>query len=273
MSAGCACDCHVGGAFRPPCNIPGGCGHLHTASRRQAWAVRQEDDHDDGRDRKTFRERLTDALDLLPEQYVHLYLALSEHAGAGERISGTRDDPVPPAVQVEALMRDIAATATTWERIVRDAAHLVDVGESRQESGVAIDRACRTLTAHMDTLLAHPAWAVWAWDDSAGPDGSWQPVDRTGREAATEIIRLSGRCHFMLGVTRVVYRLPLPCPTCGVAALTRENGASEVRCQSCGRGESEERYQWLVKVMAAEQARRGRGQGDGGADHPAVQPA
>lgn len=246
--------------------MPGGCGHLHHP------AASEDDDRPTSR-----RDRVVDALARLPELYVHLFLALPKQGAAGEKVSGTREPPVPIALEVEALMRDIASTVTTWERIVRDTASLTDVGESRQESGVAVDRACRTLAAHVDTLLACPPTSVWEWDDDAGPagtplgchyqgdrtrigrmalprgdapDGAYVAADRTGGDAARTIIALAGRCRVLLGMTRLVHRLPVPCPTCGVAALTREDGASEVRCQSCGRAEPEERYARLAMILA-----------------------
>lgn len=36
MADDCACACHVGGAFRPACDVPGGCGHLHTTPAAKA---------------------------------------------------------------------------------------------------------------------------------------------------------------------------------------------------------------------------------------------
>jgi hypothetical protein len=29
MSESCPCACYTGGAYRPPCDTPGGCAHLH----------------------------------------------------------------------------------------------------------------------------------------------------------------------------------------------------------------------------------------------------
>lgn len=227
------------------------------------------------------RQRLIRTLADLPEQYVHLYLALPKAGGSGERVSGSRDAPTPLSLRVEALMRDIVAGVTEWERQVRSAAGLVPVRRAPQGGGAPVARACRTLTAHADTLLALPTCRVREWDPEAGkkgvlpgahfrgdatklgrmaiprseaPDGAWVWAERTGAEGARELNRLGGRAFAVLGALRLVHRLPVPCPACGVMALTREDGASEVRCESCGITEPEGRYQHFAKAMADEMA-------------------
>jgi hypothetical protein len=238
--------------------------------------------HDDKPDR---RRRLARTLADLPEQYVHLYLALPKSGSAGERVSGSRDAPTPPDLQVDALMRDIAATVTEWEAAVRAAAGLTPFPRSSHAGGAPIARACRTLTAHIDTLLALPAQRVREWDPEAGkkgtvagahfrgdstkigkgalgrseaPDGAWVWAERTGAEGARQLNRLGGLAFGMLGTLRLVHRLPVPCPACGVMALTREDGASEVRCEACGISEPEGKYQHFAKVMAEEMAEQMR---------------
>ncbi len=206
----------------------------------------------------------------LPETYVHLYLALPRSSGGGQRISGTRETPIPLSAEVEALMRGIVEAVTCWDELVRDRAglHVDTLAAGRSRDSVALTSACRTLAAHLDAFAGLPSCEVLRWDETAGPTtrpagahmerradpqvGAWTVVDMTGAQGAIELMRLAGRARHLLGRTRLVHRLDVPCPTCGVKALTRQDGAGQVRCESCGRAEPEERYQRLVVVLAGE---------------------
>lgn len=50
-----------------------------------------------------------------------------------------------------------------------------------------------------------------------------------------------------LGLTRFAQKLPVPCPSCDVAALVRSVG--QVECQSCHRVIQEDQYPFLVRMV------------------------
>lgn len=81
------------------------------------------------------------------------------------------------------------------------------------------------LTRHFDALCIHPA---------AG-------------DYAENLADLHGKNRTLLGQTRMVEKLPTPCPTCGVAALVRSIG--QIDCGGCHRVIEESQYPFLVRMV------------------------
>lgn len=290
-------------AGRPVC--PGPCG-------------RRSHTHTDQPLCPSCRRQILDALTDLPELYVHLYLALPGAQTATERVSGTREPPVPPDMTVEALMRDIIATVTTWVEPVAEQAGITGTGRPRRlapdvrlrntwvtrtetvldadgqparddygdpvavthveraatvavvsqpdsTSGVALSTACRVLAAHLDVLLALPATDVMEWDDTAGPDGSWQPVDRDGVDAAFSILSLHDQARANLGHTRGSDHLKgVACPerSCSQKLLYRDHGSDVVVCKACrGQWPRDELVRWTKMLAGQIVQRKGRAVG------------
>jgi len=255
---------------------------------------------------------VVEAVEGLAEQYVHLYLALPASGAARERVSGTRDAPIPLSAAVEALMRDVVALVTTWAEPTAEAAGVtgaasprrlgpdvqfrrtwvtvvtveldpsgrpvrdpttgevfavartergptVDVLTRRDDTtGVALTGACRTLAAHVDTLLALPPTWVHEWDDQAGPDGSWQPAERSGIDAGLAMLSLRGRIRATLGETRGRdYLAGVACPECGRKLLYRDHGSDTRYCDGCGEEWTKDMLDRWVAMLANDARMRG----------------
>lgn len=72
-------------------------------------------------------------------------------------------------------------------------------------------------------------------------------------DMAEEIRAAVAVCRTLAGAGWLTHRLGgVACPTCGVCALTRENGSELVTCVSCWREWSWDEYRWLVHMLAAE---------------------
>ncbi len=108
----------------------------------------------------------------LPGMYTELSLKLAKDGRNGdERVSGSRDAPVPVDLEVQAFMRHVILCALTWEELVRQAAGLSNPdlcplcrgegdiqgrgcrtcqgdGVIRTRDGAALQRACVLLGGH-----------------------------------------------------------------------------------------------------------------------------
>jgi hypothetical protein len=82
---------------------------------------------------------------------------------------------------------------------------------------------------------------AWVGDLLASPF-----ADRVGADA----LELARRAERAAGLDRLVHHLPVPCPSCDVRALVREDGADQVECRACGRVWTEGDYRRLVVVVA-----------------------
>lgn len=103
----------------------------------------------------------------LPMTYVELRGLLAVSEQAGERVSGSREPPIPIATDVQAFMREIVHVTLSWEERVREVASLSDYAETarkilglgddeevRRRDSVALSDACLTLERYLDTLLS-----------------------------------------------------------------------------------------------------------------------
>ncbi len=126
----------------------------------------------------------------LPEAYAELSIRLAKTGQQEERVSGSREAPVPVDLETESFMRHVVLVALTWEELVRSAASLSNpdlclscdgegilggrecrscrgLGVVRCRPGVALQRACvllggedRDRTGHLGTLLSLEAAEV-----------------------------------------------------------------------------------------------------------------
>lgn len=82
----------------------------------------------------------------LPGMYTDLSLKLAKEGQREERVSGSRDAPVPVDLEVQAFMRHLVLCALTWEELVRQAADLSnpDLCPSCRGEGSIQGRGCRT---------------------------------------------------------------------------------------------------------------------------------
>ena len=208
----------------------------------------------------TDRDWIGRAIAGLPESYARLSLLLPRSGQASERVSGSREAPIPVAAGVEAFMREIVHVACSWEEQARAVARMSDYPAGRRRDGKALADACRTLgpDGHLDALLsmgpepksryASPARIAELADSDPGlvlffdtAGDAWEFVEMDGTDAGLEFLALAGRARGMLGLTRQRRRVTeVCCDGCGALTLVqheaRDGGWEEViRCTNCPR--------------------------------------
>lgn len=220
------------------------------------------------------RSHIMNAIERLPDRYLHLALILPEKgSGAEPRVSGSRTPPVPPRLDVDALMVEIVQTAWAWWERVALVARL-SIPDGRERDGFAISRMCTSLTAHLDVLLGlPPEWmgrrvtvrkaadllAAGGVSGTVRPNAGYAEVfqDRSGADAGLDFLTLDRRCKHLLGLTPQHQDLPVPCWACQERTVRRWDGAAgladEAHCLSCGETYTHERYQLLMADVAKRQ--------------------
>ncbi len=163
---------------------------------------------------------------VLVYDYVDLEQHIARPAGGGEHVSGTKEQPIPLALGIEALQREIWLLTTTWEQILRDLDSLADP-PTRVRDGWAVQHALAIIHPRVPQLANVPATTVMPH----GPDG--EPAEQTGAEGILAMVSLHGRVRATLGLTRLVHELPGECWRCGLPALRRDDGEDEVYCADC----------------------------------------
>ncbi len=71
-------------------------------------------------------------------------------------------------------------------------------------------------------------------------------------EMAEEVRAAVATCRAYAGAGWLTHRLWFPCPTCGVLALQRQNGAEDVVCGACWSRWTWDEYRWLARVVTDE---------------------
>jgi hypothetical protein len=144
---------------------------------------------------ETDQRYIGDAIRGLPKAYAELRLLLPRSMQQDERVSGSREAPIPLDADVQAFMRQVVHVTLSWEEQVRAFCGLSDpdecpecrgegesghgqcaaclgAGKVRTRDGAALARACRVLagtgsrdgsgyldTGYLDKLLILPAEA------------------------------------------------------------------------------------------------------------------
>ena len=170
-----------------------------------------------------------------------------------ELVSSSPDQPLPIRIDVAELQDEIVRVATTWAEPVADLLRIrwdTQAVASHTRPAVALDRACRILAGALPALLNLRAVEVQTWSDSGE---YWQCEPADGLDGALELLQLHDETRAALGRTKLVHELPAPCPDidCGRMTLVRENGASQVDCESCGRVWTEDDYRRLTLILTA----------------------
>ena len=197
---------------------------------------------------------VTDGITELPADYVALTGALQRgSSGMGELVSSSPELPIPIRIDVAALRDEIVRVATTWAEPVADLLRIrwdTQAVALHTRPAVALDRASRILAAALPALLNLRAVLVQTWSDSGE---YWQFEAANGIDGALELLRLHEVTRAALGRNRLVHQLPAPCPDidCGERRLVRENGASQVDCEACGRVWTEDDYRRLTLILTA----------------------
>jgi hypothetical protein len=218
------------------------------------------------------RNAIARALGGLPEQWVRVWQELPVKAAAGEHVTMSRTAPVPLSMAADALLREVSAVLCSWDEAVRMAAGLTlpDTQLARQRrDGPVIAAVVRTLTAHLDRLLALPlgpmSRSYELHDLGKIPEGTYGrtntiggyaevTVDLSGADAGEEILNLAYRCRSFLGETRMTERLDAPCPdpSCSGFSLERVQGSAyAAECKDCGRLMSSSEWTMWTRIYAA----------------------
>lgn len=144
------------------------------------------------------------------------YVALAQHIGdtsspsGGERVAVSKSRPLPINAEVRALQETLCRLLADAEDALR-----LELGfiprPRRGREGPTIVGVVRFLEPRLEQALK---------------------VD-TVLDAALDLLRLGADVRRVLGLTRLVHRLPTPCPDCGAFELTREDGDELVVCRAC----------------------------------------
>ena len=176
------------------------------------------------------RPRVARDLTNAPRMYVQLHLGL-ELTGSGalsDKVSGTKTASPPLRIGMLDAGSAYARVLSHWTSLVRVELGLSVPHTGRIRESWSVVRSADILTPRIDQACA------------------------ISPQSACDLYATAIVARRLLGLTRLVHRLMVPCPDCDLLALYREDGAAYVRCSACGAAWSEELYQSLSRVIAAE---------------------
>jgi hypothetical protein len=188
------------------------------------------------------RNRLAAALWEIRDLHTLLGAALSPGQSGGQRVSGSREAPLP--LSVRAL--DLAGPARREVEGVSDA--------GRDQAGgwsvaAILDSWARDWAPMLDEPLPRPdvpalvSWLSrhlkWALDEHPAVD-----------DFNHEVIALLYGLRSLLNVSRQPIYLTDPCPSCAHTALKRDPGGGDVECGHCHRTWPHTQFERLAVVLA-----------------------
>lgn len=196
----------------------------------------------------TCERRAGRAIAELPRLYVELETIVAQRSVTGEHVSGTRELPTPPRLDVLTLQADIDATLCAWAQPVAGRCRIPwDLPRVRRlRPGPRVHRAAHLLASNLDALLRLPAVPVDVWTADHGVI----TIKSAGLDGALRLLRLHQRGRQLVTGGPGDARLPVPCPQCEAPALVRRNGADQVSCQACGSSWPESDYRRLCLILA-----------------------
>lgn len=249
------CACHNGPGWA--CTVLGGCGHLHP---EQTVYYGAHIATPDGLC-ETCTAHCAHAIRHLKGDVAELSMLIGRTGGGqGDKVTQTRELPVPIRLGVEALRAEIDDQTQVWAELVAEALGIEwDTQKARDSRmGVRVTRAADLLVQAIDTLVALPEQELFGWDADGRPADESTYMD--GVDAALHLSHLHWRAYRIAGRTRLVHRLLPRCEFCGQRTLVRDDGDEDARCESerCrGRRVPAGRLNWLVMATTAvEQAAR-----------------
>lgn len=199
------------------------------------------------------RLRLAQYLREIPDLYALLPTVLAAHGSGREKVSGSREAPVPVSLAVV----DLLAPARHPEPTEAGRAHPEDIDGGLSVAST-LDEWVRDWRSHRAKGEGAPPATVyqlahWLGVRLAEACDDHPAIDEFALEIRGVVASLRGA----LNLRRHIERLPAPCPSCDTLALYREvdpvRGASEwVECGSCHRLWREEEYRRLVVVLDGE---------------------
>lgn len=185
------------------------------------------------------------AIGELPTDYVTLNTLLGKGSTVGaEPITMTKELPVPIRLHIEGLQRELVAETVNWATSV---AHVLNIDWSppgRTRPGWHLDRACRLLARAPSAFLALRDEKHIVWEH-----GQRRVVARDGLDGALTLLRLHHKARAFMGKTKLVHRLPVPCPRCESMSLEREDGQDNIDCTACDRRYTWAEYEYLCLAL------------------------
>ena len=199
------------------------------------------------------RRRLPSRLWELRDLHSLLGAALQPGQTGTERVSGSREVPVP--LRLEPL--DLAAGADQADRVLF-ARGVLGIDDA-QVGSLSVATILQTRCVEMAKLLevdppkadvpSMVSWLSrhlsWAWSDY--PDVA---------DLASEVATLLYSVRALLNVSRKPIYLKDACPSCGVKALRRDPGGGDVECGNCHRDWDFTQFERLAVVLADDAAYR-----------------
>lgn len=199
----------------------------------------------------------------IPMDYAELQTLLGvPPASSDVMVSFSRDLPIPIRLAIKTLQEAIDHEVTCWAEPIADKLGVTwdtNLVRYRMRPGHRIKRAALLLEPNVETLLALPVQDMAAWEsrgvraplfDEEGKFGDY--VELTGLDGGLRLLRLHDLVRLTAGRTRLVHRLPAPCPHCEQLALVRYDGSDQVDCERCKRSWPEEDYKRLCHILAFE---------------------
>ena len=225
------------------------------------------------------RRCLETDLQQLPAQFVHLAAEIGNPVRNGQVIHVPFGPRIPIRLDVDALMRAIEESLSSWHERVADTASLsypLTADSRLQRQMVAVRNAERVLIHRIEPLLAlapqvmERTRRVTSERDpkGRGTEDVWENEPLDGTDAGMEIFTLRWLCRAVLGETsaRPEELLGVPCrrEECDKLALRRAELPSDPEapvwwseCAECGDKLTEEEYRdWTVRYARWAQAQR-----------------
>lgn len=146
-------------------------------------------------------------------------------------VRAKRGTPGHPRAWASDTLRQIAEILDGAEDSLRDVVGdtpPAPPGTARESRIVA--RASQYLRTHFDALCTFPG----------------------ARDVAAEITDTHRHIRSALGMNRIWYRLPTPCPWCESITLVRtldRNTTDSISCDGCGKSFTEENFQWYARHL------------------------
>lgn len=216
------------------------------------------------------RHLLETDLGQMPAQFVHLAAEIGNPVKNGQMIRMPFGPRIPVRVDIDALMRAVVESLSSWHERVADADSLSYPGavvSKLQRQMVAVRNAERVLVHRVEPLLAldmQPMWRTLKVTSERDPKGrdSEDAVENVlldGLDAGMEIFTLRYLCRAVLGETKAAPEklLGVPCrrEECDQLALRRAELPSDPKspvwwseCAVCGDRLTEEEYRdWTVR--------------------------
>lgn len=214
------------------------------------------------------REFVLRCVEDLPRYFTELGDRIGDKAtGQGPKVSGSRNSPILINLTVDELRVEMVNLVSSWAGRVYRVANLTGIDTERSLADRvrygaqltayvddAFNRMCETLGAHLDALLALDTEPMTRYmtvaeadelpDDVPVHRNYWAGyaeacLDRSGADAGLEIIRLNGRCRWILGYTGKDEKIAGRCFSCDqLDVLVRPDSSvglmDHAECSACG---------------------------------------